>query len=138
MNMDVDSSSDEDDHIELDENNAEASVDSINEDTDEDDDEVVKAIKAEKNKQRDRPPNIDTEDFVVAISFHPSRNLIALATIMGDVLMYEYTNDENKLLNTHELHLKACRCVEFNSEGTIMYTAAKVIVIIILKNNRDI
>lgn len=100
-----------------------------NSDLDESDgeeDEVVKAIKAEKSKPRDHPPTINCEDFIVDISFSPSKNLIALANIMGDVLLYEYKNDENKLLNTLELHVKACRDVEFNEEGDIIYTAGKV------------
>ncbi|XP_063617738.1 WD repeat-containing protein 55 homolog [Cydia splendana] len=90
-----------------------------------DEDEVVKAIKAEKNKPRDHPPTITCEDFIVDISFNPAKNLIALANIMGDVLLYEYNDNETKLVNTLELHLKACRDVEFDSEGTTMYTTAK-------------
>ncbi|CAH1644965.1 unnamed protein product [Spodoptera littoralis] len=94
-------------------------------DDDDDEDEVVKAIKAEKNKLRDHPPTITCEDFIVDISLHPSRNLIAIANIVGDVLLYEYNNDETKLLNTLELHLKACRDIEFDNEGTTLYSTAK-------------
>ncbi|KAJ0181806.1 hypothetical protein K1T71_002528 [Dendrolimus kikuchii] len=89
------------------------------------DDEVVKAIKAEKKKPRDHPPMITCDDFIVDISFSPTRNIIALANIVGDVLLYEYSNEENKLLNTMELHLKACRDVEFDHEGVTLYTTAK-------------
>lgn len=95
-------------------------------DADEDDDEVVKAIKAEKNKPRDHPPSISCDDFIVDISFHPDKNIIALANIVGDVLLYEYNNEETKLIETHELHLKACRAVEFDENGRTMYTASKV------------
>ncbi|CAH0726686.1 unnamed protein product, partial [Brenthis ino] len=99
----------------------------VNNDNDEDDDEdeVVKAIKAEKNRPRDHPPSINCEDYTVDISFHPTRNIIALANIVGDVLLYEYNNDETKLLNTLELHTKACRDVEFDDEGIIMFTTSK-------------
>ncbi|CAH2066617.1 unnamed protein product, partial [Iphiclides podalirius] len=96
----------------------------IDEDENEED-EVVKAIKAEKTKPRDHPPAIICEDFIVDISFSPSKNLIALANIMGDVLLYEYNNDETKLVNTFELHVKACRDVEFDDTGDIMFTAGK-------------
>lgn len=95
-------------------------------DDDADDDDVVKAIKAEKNKQRDHPPAISCEDFIVDISLHPSKNLIAIANIVGDVLLYEYNNEETKLVNTLELHLKACRDVEFDDEGSTLYSTAKV------------
>ncbi|RVE47761.1 hypothetical protein evm_007516 [Chilo suppressalis] len=90
-----------------------------------DDDEVVKAIKAEKTKLRDHPPSISCDDFIVDISFSPVKNLIALANIVGDVLLYEYNNEETKLIETHELHLKACRAVEFNEDGCTMYTTSK-------------
>ncbi|XP_069357625.1 WD repeat-containing protein 55 homolog isoform X1 [Maniola hyperantus] len=90
-----------------------------------DEDEVVKAIKAEKNKPRDHPPSIKTEDFIVDICFHPVKNLIAIANIVGDVLLYEYTNDETILRKTLELHLKACRDVEFDNDGITMFTTAK-------------
>lgn len=96
-----------------------------NQDNSEDEDEVVKAIKAEKNKMRDHPPSIKCDDFIVDISFHPFKNIIALANIVGDVMLYEYSNDETKLVNTLELHTKACRDVEFDNEGFVMFTTAK-------------
>lgn len=102
------------------------------EEEDDDEDEVIKAIKAEKNKPRDHPPNIICEDFIVDISLHPSRNLIVIANIVGDVLLYEYNNEETKLLNTLELHLKACRDIEFDNEGTTLYSTAKVCIFLYL------
>lgn len=86
----------------------------------------MRAIKAEKNKPRDHPPTINTEDFIVDICFHPCMNLIALANIVGDILLYEYNNEETKLINTLELHMEACRDVEFDNEGSAMYSTAKV------------
>ncbi|KAL0894735.1 hypothetical protein ABMA27_013269 [Loxostege sticticalis] len=94
-------------------------------DDDDDGDEVVQAIKAEKNKVRDHPPPINCEDFIVDISFNPVKNLIALANIVGDVLLYEYSNEETKLVETFELHLKACRGVEFDDNGLTMYSTSK-------------
>lgn len=95
-------------------------------DEDNDEDEVVKAIKAEKNKLRDHPPTIVCDDFIVDISFHPSRNLLALGNICGDVLLYEYSNEETKLINTLELHLNAIRDVEFDDDGATIFSTAKV------------
>lgn len=92
---------------------------------DDDEDDVVKAIRAEKNRPRDHPPTITCEDFIVDISFHPSKNIIALANIVGDVLLYEYNNEETKLLNTLELHTKACRDIEFDDDGIVMFTTGK-------------
>lgn len=83
-------------------------------------------MKAELNKTRDFPPSITSDDFIVDISFSPVKNLIALANIGGDVLLYEYSNEETKLLSTLELHMKACRAVEFDSDGLSLYSASKV------------
>nr|CAD7433249.1 unnamed protein product [Timema monikensis] len=52
-----------------------------------DEDDLIKAIRHEKEKPRDQPPDIQCEDFVVDISFHPSENIIAAATITGDVIL---------------------------------------------------
>ncbi|XP_049865977.1 WD repeat-containing protein 55 homolog isoform X2 [Pectinophora gossypiella] len=120
---DSDSIQDEEENMSDDE--AATTMDNETKNGDDDEDEVVKAIKAEKNKQRDHPPTITCDDFIVDISFNPSRNLIALANIVGDILLYEYNTEETKLVNTLELHLKACRDVEFDIDGTTMYSTAK-------------
>lgn len=67
------------------------------EDLAESEDEVIKAIKRECTRQSDHPPTITCEDFVTDISFHPHNNILAVATIVGDVLLYEYSNEENTL-----------------------------------------
>ncbi|CAH2226119.1 jg23420 [Pararge aegeria aegeria] len=133
-----DSSEDDSDHevSEMEQGVIDSSVDTEEDDenennkddqnsSDDSEDEVVKAIKAEKNKPRDHPPSIKTEDFIVDICFHPANNIIAIANIVGDVLLYEYSNDETNLLKTMELHLKACRDVEFDNNGVTMFTTAK-------------
>ncbi|KAI8427791.1 hypothetical protein MSG28_002197 [Choristoneura fumiferana] len=124
FDVDNDSTGNNDHDMSGDEAGEPAAEGGDNDDND-DEDEVVKAIKAEKNKPRDHPPTITCEDFIVDISFNPARNLIALANIMGDVLLYEYNDNETKLVNTLELHVKACRDVEFDANGNIMYTTAK-------------
>lgn len=57
-----------------------------NNDNDEDeDDELVKAIKAAKEKNRKHPPDLNFEDLIVDISFHPGTNIIATGSVVGDV-----------------------------------------------------
>ncbi|XP_068621172.1 WD repeat-containing protein 55 homolog [Battus philenor] len=127
-NIDVSDSMESDNNENLD---AKAETSDMAQDQSEDEeDEVVKAIKAEKAKPRDHPPTITCDDFIVDISFSPVKNLIALANIMGDVLLYEYNNDETKLISTLELHVKACRDVEFDEDGATMLSAGKDKVII--------
>jgi hypothetical protein len=53
----------------------------------EEEDEVVKALRREREKCREHPPDIQSEDFIVDISFHPQREILAAATITGDVIL---------------------------------------------------
>ncbi|XP_002031574.2 WD repeat-containing protein 55 homolog [Drosophila sechellia] len=96
-------------------------------DLDEDDetDETVRAMIAAIKKPRSSPPEIKLEDFITDICFHPDRDIIALATIIGDVHLYEYDNEANKLLRTIEVHSKACRDVEFTEDGRFLLTCSK-------------
>lgn len=90
-----------------------------------DDDDVVQAIIASTKKLRVHPPDIVTEDFVVDLSFHPNEDILAVGTITGDVLVYKYSNEENTLLNTIEVHSKAIRDIEFNCDGTTLFSVSK-------------
>lgn len=90
------------------------------------DDELVKAIKAAKEIQRDHPPDIQTEDCIVDLCFHPVHDILAVASITGDVYIYNYSNDENQLMATHELHSKACRDIEFSEDGNTLFSCSKV------------
>ncbi|KAJ8865910.1 hypothetical protein PR048_033433 [Dryococelus australis] len=94
-------------------------------DDDEEEDEVIKAIRREKEQQREHPPDIQCEDFVVDISFHPEQDVIAAATVMGDVLLYKYAIDSTELMATWELHTKACRDIEFNRDGSLLFSCSK-------------
>ncbi|KAJ8950538.1 hypothetical protein NQ314_007847 [Rhamnusium bicolor] len=80
-------------------------------------DEIIKAIRRECNWERDHPPPIRCEDFITDLSFHPYNHLIAVSNILGDVLLYKYSNEGNVLINTLELHTKACRDIEFSLDG---------------------
>lgn len=92
---------------------------------DEEEDEVIKAIRKNAENKRDHPPPIICEDFITDISFHPCEDIIAVASVVGDVTLYKYTNEKNTLLDTHELHSKSCRDVEFSFDGKIMFSASK-------------
>lgn len=94
-------------------------------DPNDEDDEIVKRILLELKKPRSKPPNIDTDDYPTDVSFHPSRNIIAVSTITGDIMIYRYANEENQLLYTHEVHNKAVRDIEFSSDGSNMFSASR-------------
>lgn len=88
-------------------------------------DEVVKAIITEIKKPRSKPPDIKTEDFVTDLCFHPSQDLLSVGTTTGDVLIYKYTNDECTVRDTHEVHTKSVRDVEFNLDGDLLISTAR-------------
>lgn len=94
-------------------------------DPNDEEDEVVKKILIELKKPRSKPPNITTEDFPTDLSFHPDRNILAVGTVVGDVLIYNYTNDENTLIATHEVHSKAIRDIEFSIDGRDLFSGGR-------------
>lgn len=94
----------------------------VNED---EDDDVVQAIIAATKTKRAHPPDIVTEDFIVDLSFHPTEDILAVGTITGDVIVYKYSNDENQLLNNIEVHTKAVRDIEFNFDGSTLFSVSK-------------
>ncbi|KAG5676316.1 putative Platelet-activating factor acetylhydrolase IB subunit beta [Polypedilum vanderplanki] len=137
--MSTDSDKDEDSIIETDDEIAEEVVgepsnltENVQErrviddyDPNDEDDEVVKKIILELKKPRSKPPNIDTTDYPTDLSFHPNQDILAVSTVTGDVLIYRYSNEENKLLYTHEIHSKAVRDVEFSVDGRGLISASR-------------
>ncbi|KAK4880337.1 hypothetical protein RN001_008483 [Aquatica leii] len=91
----------------------------------EEEDEVLKAIRRENEKKRNHPPPIICDSFITDISFHPLENILAVANIEGDCILYQYSNEENCVLNTLELHKEACRDIEFSHDGKILFSVAK-------------
>ena len=106
-------------------NTSEVTPGNANDETDSEEDEVVKAIRREREKSSEHPPDIHVEDYVVDISFSPTNPIIALATITGDVLVYKYTNESVEVVNTLELHTKACRDIEFSEDGETLFSSSK-------------
>lgn len=92
---------------------------------DDDEDDVIKAIVANTKTERTHPPDINIDDFVVDLSFHPDRDLLAAGTMCGDCLIYKYSVQENTLVNTLELHTKAIRDIEFSLDGRLLISASK-------------
>ncbi|XP_033201409.1 WD repeat-containing protein 55 homolog [Bombus vancouverensis nearcticus] len=124
---DIDDIDNEDDEELFHSNNAHTSgsTESILLSASEEEDEVVKAIIRSKDINTNHPPPIKTEDHVVDICFHPNSNMMAVADIAGDVYLFKYNNTETDLISTLELHLKACRDIEFNDSGTTLFSTAK-------------
>ncbi|KAF7284036.1 hypothetical protein GWI33_022656 [Rhynchophorus ferrugineus] len=88
-------------------------------------DETIKAIKRESQRKNNHPPAIHTEDFITDICFHPINDILAVSNILGDVILYKYSTDENTLLSSMELHTNACRDIEFSHDGKLLYSTSK-------------
>ncbi|ESO93771.1 hypothetical protein LOTGIDRAFT_182189 [Lottia gigantea] len=77
-------------------------------------------------KPANKPNDIEFDDLVVNVCYHPSKDLIAIGSINGDVDLYTYKIDgENKLENTYKHHKKSCRALKFNPSGNCLITASK-------------
>lgn len=94
-------------------------------DDDDEEDDVIKAIIAATKTSRTHPPDINIDDFVVDLSFHPDRDILAVGTMSGDTFIYRYGVEENQLMNTLELHTKAIRDIEFSLDGCTLYSTSK-------------
>lgn len=94
-------------------------------DVDDEDDDLIAKILANTKTPRTQPPDINIDDYVVDLTFHPEEDLLAAGTISGDALIYKYSVDGNELVNTLELHVKAIRDIEFNHDGSVLFSASK-------------
>lgn len=92
---------------------------------DDEEDDVIKKILANTKTPRTHPPDINIDDFVVDLSFHPDNDILAVATMSGDAFVYKYSVDECQLVQTLELHTKAIRDIEFSLDGSVLYSTAK-------------
>lgn len=120
-----DESGDDSDNGEMDSTEPRTSRPAGHCDEEEEEDDVIKAIIANTKTERTHPPDINIDDFVVDLSFHPEQDILAVGTMSGDTFIYKYTVDENTLVNTLELHTKAIRDIEFSMDGKTLYSTSK-------------
>lgn len=90
-----------------------------------DEEAIVERIVAETKREQNHPPDIQTDEFVVDLSFHPISDLVAVALITGDICLYKYSLAECSVVSTYETHTKACRDVEFSDDGDTLFSASK-------------
>lgn len=90
------------------------------------DDDLIKALKAARQKkERNCPPDIKTSELVTDISFHPDSDLIALGNLSGDLSLFKFSNEENKLQKKLKLSKKTLRGLEFDEAGLSLLTISK-------------
>ncbi|KAH1032156.1 hypothetical protein J1N35_044330 [Gossypium stocksii] len=61
------------------------------------------------------------------IDFHPSKELVTLSLIIGDLHLYKYNTDDSLLQRCLDLHAHAesCRTVRFINGGQAVATGSK-------------
>merc|ERR1711936_1531167 len=111
-----DSSDFEDDEDEVDEgSNSDAQENPFFEDSDEDsdddeskedetepacddEDDLIKSLKAARQKkERNCPPDLKCSELLTDLSFHPEEDVLVIGNISGDLSVFSYSNEENKL-----------------------------------------
>lgn len=99
------------------ENNAEAN---------EEENDVVKAIKKYKDLSKERKlTEIKVDETVYDISFHTGENILAAADITGDIKLYSYSEADAELKCTLEIHTDSCRSIEFSHNGDSLISGSK-------------
>jgi len=72
------------------------------------------------------PSSIALEVAAVDIAAHPKEDLLAVANLDGELLLYRFSCEEdNELVHTVDVHKKACRVAQFTDDGSGVYTACK-------------
>ncbi|XP_054840281.1 WD repeat-containing protein 55 [Eublepharis macularius] len=76
---------------------------------------------------QDTPEDISLDAAANTIAFHPSRDIIAVGDVDGDVYLYSFSCLEggNKELWSSGHHLKSCREVSFSHDGQKLFTVSK-------------
>ena len=89
-------------------------------------DPLIKAIKAARDKnERKIPHDINSDDFITDLSFHPAKNLFTYATIHGHLFLYEYDYENNILKTKSRIHKGSIRSLEFNQSGQYVVTGGE-------------
>ena len=118
-----DSFDDDSDDEEEDDKKKEAECDKEQE---EEEDDLIKALReAREKKERNCPPDIKMSEMITDISFHPDDDLITVGSIVGDLSVFKYSNEENKMEKKLKISNKSLRGLEFTETGSSLLTISK-------------
>jgi len=100
----------------------ESDLDSFDEE-EEEEEELAEDEKIKASKKV--PSDIEFEDQVFDVTFHPTKEVVAVAEISGKISIYSYSEQGNKRLFENTQHAKACRNVTFSTNGERLYSCSK-------------
>ena len=90
----------------------------------EEDDDLIKALEAAREKKtRNSPPDIKTSELITDLSFHLEADIIAIGNISGELTVFNYSNEENKIEKKLKLPKKTLR--GFDKSGASLLTISK-------------
>ncbi|KAG2172452.1 hypothetical protein INT44_006625 [Umbelopsis vinacea] len=72
-----------------------------------------------------KPANLQFDDQVFDFAFHPNEDVIAAGLITGDIHCYRYGLEENVKLWSERPGKKSIRGLEYNSDGSVLYSISK-------------
>ncbi|KAG7173068.1 WD repeat-containing protein 55-like isoform X2 [Homarus americanus] len=87
--------------------------------------EDIFGVKPSLEAQRNHPPDLETDSGIVDVCFHPNIELLSVATMDGEVMIYRYSRDSVEEVTRFSHHKKPCRTVCYNGDGTLLYTVSK-------------
>ncbi|CAN9509390.1 unnamed protein product [Ophioblennius macclurei] len=76
---------------------------------------------------RDTPEDIRLEAIANTVALHPSRDVLAVGDVDGDVYAFSYscTEGETRELWSSGHHLKSCRQIRFSEDGLKLYSVSR-------------
>ncbi|XP_003740725.1 WD repeat-containing protein 55 homolog [Galendromus occidentalis] len=77
------------------------------------------------DEDHDVPPPLNLESNPCCLSMHPSEDLVALGTIEGEIMVYNYSTQGNTLKSKVKAHKKASRGIKYNADGKLLFSISK-------------
>lgn len=116
---------DSDSDADSDEETAEKEDEKV-EDAGTDEDAFINMLKAAREKKvREAPPDIKLKQTVTDLSFHPEEDILAVSNIQGEISLFRYSNEENKIEKKLKLHKGGIRCLDYSLDGRKILTGGK-------------
>ncbi|KAG0710174.1 WD repeat-containing protein 55 [Chionoecetes opilio] len=74
---------------------------------------------------REHPPDLRMDSMIMDVCFHPEADLLSVASIDGEVVIYRYNKEITEEMTRFSHHKMSCRSVCYNENGSLLYTTSK-------------
>lgn len=111
--------------VEVDDGDSDNSLGSdIDDDTD-DESIVEEEGPDEEEIAKTKPKRITLKDTVFQSAFHPTKDILALGEITGNISIFSFSNEGNTKLIDFKHQKEACRCLAFSLDGQRLYSGCQ-------------